>query len=170
MEIVTNALSELAKTGDVNHRNITSTIDIGQETIFQLPPVPRELRHQTSNVVTQRSSFLADDGAAVANAAALTTTVTVFGRGLWRIIISYNYLSNYVGNVGTNEFTLFLVDPRLQQNFLLGLNAGNRQTDGIKTYDMLLTEDGWSLVSVLAVNGAAQAHGYTLSIMGQKYM
>lgn len=172
MNVVTSVPSELAVATDLVDRDIYGHISIGQEALFPLPAIPSSLTIQSAGVPfgNWRSSFLTDQGAAVANGAQLVQTMAILNRGLWTLRGTYNYLSNYIGNVGTIECALKLVDPNAQVVSLVALNAGNRQTDGRYEYTFLLKADGYTLQTLLTANGVGQAHGFVFSCAGSKYL
>lgn len=177
MKIVSNLLSQLGKATDVQLRDITSNLDIAQETILILPEIPGPNDYWGPPTAAQvRTSFGISRADLLTNGAALTFTFCLLTRGLWKFNISgsYNPGAVPVSFVATAGMTVNLRSPAPNNVdvplvwILPDASAITKVFD--RTMYVLLTEDGWQLNAGLGAAAVAQTHGYGISILGSKFL
>lgn len=170
MKIVSGTPSALARCHDVVDRNITSNLEVAQETIWALPAIPQILVLDSNTPAARRTSFATSTGDSRNNQAAnvVFTMAQPLARGLWRIYASGSYTANYLvsGGAGlaielsspTELIALLLLQPAIATLFF-HMNE-----------EIMIDNDVTDLQVRLFGNGVGQIHSYTLGLHANKYV
>lgn len=138
----------------------------GNESSLQVPPllspvleVPLVLRDlATSTIAIQRQSFVGS-GTLTRGASAPGTSqdVVIFGRGVWRVELSYHFLSNFTAMADT-EALVRLQDPDgTLWELLHAFPVTNVPQHQRRHFTFAIERDSWILQNVVPGTGVGQA-------------
>lgn len=173
MKVVTTRPSDIARSVDIVDRDIGSNLEILQETVFPLPPIPAplDLLAFGTGVVVSRS-FATHYYKYSENTITSSSNLNL-GKGLWRITGNISYSSNFVGVAIDSGFRLQI------GNFIpvAFFDLVNIQPDGTLhtrvlafDFDLLIDRDNFVISAYMGAAGLAQYHVASLGMRGSKYL
>jgi len=172
VKLVTSIPATVARLGDLVERDVTSDLEIHQESILTLPPIPHEVVAPGTNAAIQRTSFAIDRFVRLINPDPLfSETFVFFGRGLWKLNFTFSHRANFEPVVRDDCSRLSLVNAALGVNvaLMLPVESGSAMISGEHTFS--LPVDGYSLeLFVGAPLGAGGLQRVGVCVVGSKLL
>lgn len=174
MNLITSIPALIAKISNLVERSVSSNIEVYQEALFPLPPVPEAFRGRDYSTVNpiNTSSSEPENGTIAQSTLQSASFVNSgnFARGLWRLSFNINVRTDFARDSAL--FALALTPQTgLDNTRLIWMNMA-RGVNVLDQFDMWVSlDDDLHHVQIIPPStGVAETVGYSLIVRAEKYL